>query len=241
MPAALDTWTVQPHGPLVEVDAGLLSVAGEIVMPLGRFPRRMTVVALDGGRTAIFSAIALAEPEMARIEALGAPAWLIVPNDHHRLDARIWKARYPGLKVLAPPGARAAVAEVVAVDATDDRLEDRSARFVVVEGTDGHEAALIVRRPGGTSLVVNDVIAHVAHPHGLGAKVMAHLFGFGTSEPQLPRPVRSKLVTDAAALAAQLRAWAAEPDLRRIIPSHGDIIDQGPAANLHRIADGLAA
>jgi hypothetical protein len=51
-----------------------LTVAGEIVMPLGRFPRRMTVVALAGGGTAIYSAIALDAPEMARIEAMGPPA-----------------------------------------------------------------------------------------------------------------------------------------------------------------------
>ena len=52
-------WTVGPHGPVVEIEDGIISVAGEIVMPLGRFPRRMTVVRLSDGQTAIWSAIAL--------------------------------------------------------------------------------------------------------------------------------------------------------------------------------------
>ena len=43
-------------------------------MPLGCFPRRMNVVALAGGGTAIYSAIALDAPEMARIEATGPRA-----------------------------------------------------------------------------------------------------------------------------------------------------------------------
>jgi hypothetical protein len=43
-------------------------------MLLDRFPRRMTVVALAGRETAIYSAIALAAPEMARIEAIGSRA-----------------------------------------------------------------------------------------------------------------------------------------------------------------------
>ncbi len=33
-----DKWTVQPHGELVEVAEGILTVEGSIVMPLGNFP-----------------------------------------------------------------------------------------------------------------------------------------------------------------------------------------------------------
>ena len=54
-----EEWKVGPHGPLERLDDGLLTVAGEIRMPLGNFPRRMTVIALDGGRSAIWSAIPL--------------------------------------------------------------------------------------------------------------------------------------------------------------------------------------
>ena len=82
------TWIVQPHGALTVVADGILSVEGTIMMPLGRFPRRMTVLALKGGGSAIWSAIPLAEPEMARIETLGPVRFLIVPNQGHRLDLR---------------------------------------------------------------------------------------------------------------------------------------------------------
>lgn len=60
-----EEWTVGPHGDVENIAEGVLSVPGEIVMPLGRFPRRMTVVRLEDGTTAIWSAIALAEPDMA--------------------------------------------------------------------------------------------------------------------------------------------------------------------------------
>lgn len=239
MPTALKTWTVQPHETLEELDEGLLTVAGEIVMPLGRFPRRMTIVKLSGDRTAIFSAIALEEEEMAQIEALGQPEFMVVPSDHHRLDALIWKERYPDIKVLTPPGARKGVEEVVPVDATDDVLGDREVVFQTVPGTDGHESALLVRRPAGTSLMVTDVIAHVAHPHGIGANLMARMFGFGVKAPRVPKPVRAKIVTDPHALARQFRAWAAEPNLKRIVPAHGDIIDTNPAAVLDTLASSL--
>lgn len=240
MPAILEKWEVQPHEALVEVDDGILTVAGEIRMPIGNFPRRMTVVRLSGGRTAIYSAIALGEPEMARIEAMGRPAFLIVPGDHHRLDARIWKDRYPDMQVIAPPGARESVEEAVPVDATRDAMGDAQVGLVVVPGIKEHEAALEVRRASGLTLVTNDIIANVAHPHGIGAHIMARLFGFGVSEPQVPRPVkRGMIVEDRLALAAQLDAWAADPGLRRIIVSHGDVIEQNAAGVLRTLADTL--
>lgn len=239
MPAILEKWEVMPHEPLVEIDDGVLTVAGEIRMPLGNFPRRMTVVRLSHNRTAIFSAIALDESEMARIEAMGRPAFLIVPGDGHRLDSRIWKERYPDIEVIAPPGAREAVEEAVPVDATWDVLDDPETRLVIVPGAGGHEAALEVRRTSGLTIVANDLIANVAHPHGIGAQIMARLFGFGVSEPQIPHPVRRAIVEDKLALAAQFAAWAAEPTLRRIIVSHGDVIEANAREVLTTLAEAL--
>src|SRR3982750_3470436 len=95
-----DRWLVLPHGPLTEVEPGLLTVVGQIPMPLGNFPRRMTVVALGQNKTAIFSPIALGDDEMTKIEALGMPAYLIVPNAGHRLDLRPFHARYPKAKIV---------------------------------------------------------------------------------------------------------------------------------------------
>jgi len=239
MPAILEKWEVQPHEELLEIDDGILTVAGQIRMPLGSFPRRMTVVRLSGGRTAIYSAIALNDPEMARIEAMGRPAFLIVPGDGHRMDAKIWKERYPDIRVMTPPGARAAVTEVVAVDATDDILDDPDVSFQTVPGTGQHEAALVIRRPGGTTLVTNDLIGNVAHPHGIGAQIMGRLMGFGVSEPQVPRPAKHWLVDDPAALATQFREWADMDALRRIIVSHGEPIEN-PQDVLRTLATKLA-
>ena len=111
-------------------------------MPLGNFPRRMTVVGLSRNRSAVFSAIALDEAAMGEVEAVGKPTFLIVPNGHHRLDAPAWKKRYPKLKVLCPPGARDKVGEAVPVDSTDDILGDKDVDFITVAGTGGAEAAL---------------------------------------------------------------------------------------------------
>jgi hypothetical protein len=113
MSRALQKWKVLPHGKLEKIDENILTVVGDIRMPLMDLPRRMTVVRLSDSRLVVFSAIALDEKEMATLEAFGRPAYLIVPSDKHRLDAKIWKDRYPAMQVVAPEGARAKVEETV--------------------------------------------------------------------------------------------------------------------------------
>jgi len=229
-------WTVFPHGPVEQIDEGILSVEGEIHMPLGRFPRRMTVVALNGGGTAVFSPVALHERAMRDIESLGAPSFLIVPNGFHRLDSRIWKQRYPDMKVISPPGAKARVEEAVPVDATTDILADANVDLIIAAGTREAESALIVRRRAGTTLVINDLMSNIRHPKGIGANIMARIFGFGVKRPQMAREVKWLLVKDRPALAKQLRGWAEIADLQRVIVSHGDILEESPEESLRAIA-----
>jgi hypothetical protein len=240
MPKPFKTWTVLPHGPLREVDDGILTVVGDIPMPLGQLPRRMTVVRLSDGKLVIYSAIALNEAEMTSLEGYGTPGFLIVPNALHRLDARIWKARYPAMKVIAPAGAAKAVNEIVAVDATASEFNDPSVAFVDVAGTKARESALIVQRESGTTLVVNDIIGNIRDAKGASGFILK-IAKFAGSQPHVPRPVKVKLVHDRKALRDQFADWAALPGLRRILVSHGDIIDSEPAAALRTMAASLSA
>lgn len=234
-----DAWEVGPHDPIERLDEGLVTVAGEIRMPLGNFPRRMTVVALSGGRSAIWSAIPLHERAMEQVEALGDPAFLIVPGVAHRLDIKPWKRRYPEMQVLCPPGAREAVEEVIPVDLTDDVLGDPDVQFETVPGVGGKEGALIVHRGEATTLIVNDILAYVHHPHGIGAHIMARLMGFGVKEPQIPWVGKRMFVENEKALAGAFRRWAQLPGLARIVVSHGDVITDRPSEVLETVADGL--
>ncbi|MGZ2412203.1 hypothetical protein ACUXST_001624 [Sphingomonas sp. F9_3S_D5_B_2] len=230
-----DEWVVAPHGPLREIEPGLLTVVGEIKMPLGAFPRRMTVIALERGGTALYSPIPLREPDMKRIEALGEPAYLIVPNPAHRLDIRAFHHRYPRAKVVTAPGAKSRVEEAVKPAQTSARL-GKSASLIVVAGTGEREVALLV---GGerSSLITNDIIGNVRSPRGIGGWLINRILRFGP-KPHVPRDVRGLLINDKEALATQFRLWAEIEGLERIIPSHGEIIaDPGPV--LRRLADEL--
>ncbi|MBN8609800.1 MAG: hypothetical protein J0L92_04420 [Deltaproteobacteria bacterium] len=228
-------WTVLPHGPLTHFDDDIATVQGDLSMPLGHFPRRMTVVRLRDGGLVIFSAIALEDHEMRWLESWGRPAFLVVPNALHRIDAKAWKDRYPTLRVIAPAGARGKVEEVVHVDDTQGSFGDPSVRLVIVPGTREGEAALEVDRSGGTTLVVNDVVWNLSHRGGLSGWVLGAV-GMTHDTPHLPRFVEKLSVHDARALADQLDAWAALPRLRRVLVSHGEEITTEPAEALRRIA-----
>ena len=233
-------WKVLPHDPLVEIDDGILTVTGDIPMPLAHLKRRMTIVRLQDKRLIVYSAIALDEPEMARIESYGRPAFLVVPSDIHRLDARIWKDRYPAMQVVAPEGAREKVEKVVPVDTTQPDFGDPNVKFVTVAGVEGHEAALVVKTPRGTTLVVNDLVGNIHDAHGPGGWILKKA-GFAGEKPQVPRVVKRKIVEDERALGAQLEEWARIDSLARIIVSHGDTIESYPRGTLRDLARSLNA
>lgn len=219
-----ETWEVLPHGRLERLAENLYTVVGKLRMPLGETTRRMTVVRLAGNRLAIYSGIALAEPEMLRLEALGRPEFLIVPSAIHRIDAAPWKARYPQLVVIAPPGARDKVSQVVEIDATSANLNDRRVRLDLVPGTGRGELSMVVETDTGKTLVVNDLIFNLPKVPGI-AGLGLRLLGFGPGHPSIPKLVKRKLVKDDAAMRAQLRDWAAE-GFERILVSHGEPIEE---------------
>jgi hypothetical protein len=240
MPKTLERWTVLPHGKLTRIEENILTVVGDLHMPLTHFPRRMTVVRLGDRRLVIYSAIALDEDEMQVLESYGLPAYLVVPGESHRIDAKIWKDRYPNMLVIAPEGARQKVEEVVHVDATTIDFRDPHVRFVSVPGTNGNEAALVVENPTGTTLIVNHVIGNLDDRRGLSGFVLRAM-GFTGPEPRIPRLAAARLIKDKGALRAQLESWAGLRGLKRIIVSHGAPIERDPSGALRKLATSLAA
>jgi len=235
MSAALNEWKVLPHGPLVNVADNIITAEGEVHMPVGNIHRRMTIVRLRDGRLVVWSAVSLGEDEMRSIERFGRPAFLIVPNPYHRMDAKAWKDRYPGMRVIAPEGAREKVAAAVPVDASNATFGDPDVNFITVPGTREQEAALEIINPNGVTLVLNDIIANIRDAHGFSGW-MLKLMGFAGDEPHVPITIRMMLIENKKALAAQLLRWAGIPTLRRIIVSHGEIIGDDPRGVLRELA-----
>lgn len=232
-------WTVLPHGNLFEIDQNILTVIGQIHMPFTELQRRMTIARLASGKLVVFSAMALDEGGMHAIETYGTPAFLVVPSDKHRLDARIWKDRYPQMQVVAPAGSRKKIEEEVPVDTTDPQFGDPRVQFVTVPGTGQREAALLIHTLNGATLVLNDIVGNIRETSGFGGWFLRTM-KFAGDEPQVPRPVKWTMIDDQEALRLQFRRWAELPNLRRILVSHGESIEYQPAEALRDLAHSLA-
>lgn len=235
MIASFKTWKVLPHGRLTQVEDNILTVVGDIPMPIGGLQRRMTVVRLIDGRLVIFSAISLDEDEMRALERFGKPAFLIVPNSHHRLDAKTWKQRYSDIQVIAPKGARTKVEDAVSVDGTTADFGGENVQLMDVSGTGSREVALLVTGSDGTTLVLNDVVANICDERGFGGRLL-RMMDFAGDEPQVPIPIKAPIISDKAALSEQLRRWADIPSLKRILVSHGSPIEIDPSGALRQLA-----
>jgi len=217
-------WTVLPHGDLEKLADNLYTVEGKLRMPFGETSRKMTIVRLTGDRLAIFSAIALDEPHMAKLQALGQPTLLIIPSGIHRIDAKPWKERYPQLEVIGPAGAGAKIGEVVHLDATAIDLQDPRVKLMNVPGTNRRELAMTVETaPGKKTLVVNDLIFNLPEGKGIAGLGM-RLLGFHPGHPSMPKLVMRGLIADKTAVKTQLNEWARE-GFERIIVSHGAPIE----------------
>jgi hypothetical protein len=235
MPKPFDKWTVLPHAPIEFIDDNILSVEG----PLGKFPRRMTIVRISGDRLIIHSGIALDEVEMAVVEKFGRPTFYIAPSAIHRMDVKPWKQRYPDLVVACPPAARNKVEDLVKVDTVAPDFGDPTVRYVELEGTAQREGALVVDGAQGTTLVLNDLIFNVRKQRGIIGVLFA-LVGVTGPGPKIAKLVLRKIAEDKQALRRQLEEWANLASLKRIIVSHGAIIEANPRGTLQMIAASLS-
>lgn len=232
MPKAHATWKVLPHGPIEKLSDRLWRVEGE----LDQLRRVMSIGKRADGTLVIHNGIALGDPEMAEVDAFGKVSTILVPNGFHRLDAKVFKDRYPDAKVLCPAGAKKKVAQVVAVDgAYDDFAADPHVELFTLDGTKAREGGMIVRADHDTSLVLNDAVFNMPHGTGFTGFVFRRITD-STGGPRVSRVMKWLVIADKPAFRAHLEKLAALPDLRRIVVSHHQTITDDPAGTLARVA-----
>jgi hypothetical protein len=231
-----------PHGPLTPT-GGLWRVEGDLVsLPLKRV---MVIARRTDGLLVVHNAMALEESAMKALEALGPVGFVVVPSGVHRLDAPLFKERYPNATFVCPAGARKKVEEVVPVDLTyDDFPHDDAVELRSLEGVKRAEGVMIVRAKGdepgasGASLVFNDALFNMPHLPGLKGFVLKHVLQ-SSGELHVSRLFRLAVLKDKAAFARDLASLAETPDLRRILVAHHEVLEHDPAGALARVAASL--
>ena len=163
-----DTW--ESHIPagarrVEKLPNGVVSVSS----PLWGMPdlRRMAVVPTAAG-SIVFSPICLPDNELEAALGDHNVAVIVVPAAMHRLDAAMWKARFPDAKVVCPDGIRNTVSNKVGVDDCYSGVFCPGNAFGVTEipapmKPGANESALFVDSAG--CLLVCDVIENIDVSH----------------------------------------------------------------------------
>ncbi len=230
-------WTVLDYETPHRVDDTLWWVDGQLPrIPIGR---RMSVIRLADGRLVIHSAIALREEDMKAIEDWGIPSFLVFPNHFHCMDGPAYKQRYPDIKVLCPAPSRAKLEGLVEIDGDYSLLpDDEHLRTESIRGGKDRESIFVVEHSDGSkTLLFNDLLFNIESVSGFSGLIVKMLGSVGG--PRVTRIAKWLIVDDKAAVADHLRELANVPNLVRIVPGHGLIIEHNPADTLRAVADRL--
>jgi hypothetical protein len=227
MAKANGDWNVLWHSAIEKLAENLWWVQGAI--PNMSLKRTMVIVRLGDGRLVIHNGIALGPKEMEEIERWGRPAFLLVPNGMHRLDAPAFKKRYPDLRVLCPEAARAKVEAVLPVDGSyEDFPADETVKLEILNGIGGSEGAMLVRSADGQSVVLNDAMFNMDTKRDLLGYLITTIMGSAPG-PRVSRLAKLAFVKDKAALRSDFARYSDIPGLVRVIVAH-EKVASGPAA-----------
>lgn len=223
-------WTVNRPGPLIQRGPSWWTVDDD-VPGLPGATRRMSVLRQPDGGLSFFNAVPLPDASLEQVRALGRPAHLLLCNQFHALDAAGFVERL-GVTAWVPDVAVPVLAERVVCRPISAFPKHDSLRFFTVEGFVTKEFVLYA----DGALFTGDLVTNA--PHGPGVMgLLMRLVGFTGPAPKLPKPVRTRVQRDRAAVKALLLELAALPGLTRLVPSHGTIIDGDVAGVLRRVAE----
>jgi hypothetical protein len=221
---------IYPHGELAALADNVWQLEGSLEFPV---PRNMTVVRTSTGQLVLYSVVALREAGMRSLESLGEPAFMVMPHRRHQMDAPFYKARYPGLRVLAPNPAQI---RGVRVDGGLEELSAFDIRSYVLPGNTYEDVVMDVPLAGrdGRALCVCESLGNVSLP-GVWSLIFRVLGppggGFGVARVVKLREIRGR---------AELRGWllqqAERSELKALLLGHGPAITQNVSAALRRAA-----
>ena len=192
-------------------------------------PVRMTVLRLGDGQLILHSPVPISSELREELDALGPVGFIVVPQAHGRFAAQVSQS-YPSAQLLAAPSApwrrKSLSFHALLADQPPTGWTGQVESLLVL-GFRLHEVVLFHR--SSRTLVLSDLCFNIHRSSSRVARLFFRANGmwqrFGPS-----RLIRQFAVSDRAAFRRSLQhvlRW----DFERIVPGHGDVVEQGgPAA-----------
>lgn len=214
---------------------GLWVVDRRLAMPGGpTLPLTSTIVRLADGGLLVHSPVRLDVATTDALRLLGAVTDLLAPNAFHHLFAPAWRAAFPKARLFAAPGLPARVPALAgAVELHDGDPSPWPDVDVLVYGPVGTLAEVdVFHRPTGT-LVLTDLAFNIVRVDSLFDR-----FGWrvvmGVPDHLAPsRTARMTFLRDRARVRPFVERLLAL-DVRRIVVTHGDVVEVDAPGALRR-------
>ena len=224
-------WIVTPHAPIHELTENLWVVESKV--PGVPLDRRMAIVKLSDGKLLFFHAVPLDDASLAKVQAWGQPAYLVVAHSQHGVDADAFQKKL-GLKLYGPKRDEAKMRAKFDLAGTLEELpKDPAYELVPVGGAKHGEPAILVKSASGMSAVFSDAYMNIR-----SGGFLMKLAGF-VGPDKCPPIYRFRFIEDKAALKRFFETLAATEGLTHLVPCHGDVRSTDAAATLRRLAASL--
>lgn len=194
------------------------------------FPGRMVVARLSDGGLWLHSPVPIDDALAAELDALGPVRHIMAPNLFHHLHAAAAKARYPEATLWSVPG-MADKNPALKVDAWLGEADPPWAAEIAPRAIAGSAKLgehVFFHRESRT-LLVTDLVFNLQQYRGILSAIVFRIAGVHKRLAQ-SRLIRM-LTSDREAMAAsvgEMLAW----DFVRLVPCHGEIVDDGAHARL---------
>lgn len=226
-------WIVREHSPLIQIDDNLWAI--EDIME-NKIHRRMCIIRRSDRSLLFFHAIPVNDATLAEIKALGRPEYYVLGHDQHAFDAHAFQHKL-GLKAYGPQAKHEQLKKRLDMAGTlEDIPHDPSMEIFSVPGTRHGETAIVLTSGGGArvSVLVSDVIQN--NPTTI--PFYFRWLGFAGG-PKVVPIFKMLFAADKKAIKDTFLKWAALPNLKRIVPFHGGIVENDAAGALRKIAETL--
>jgi hypothetical protein len=223
--------------PIRELATNIWVHDDELKLPGASLGLRMTVVRLNDGNLWVHSPTAISEELIAETNNLGAVAHIVGPNNAHNLYLKEWLDHYPEAQLYVSPGIpkklKLSGNYIEMGQAFDNPWADDLAR-VYMPGVSFFDESVFLHKES-KSLILTDFIMNfdLENPTFIQRTVL-RLIGF--KDICIAPPLKfCFMFKDRKAFnqsVQQIKAW----EFDRIVVTHGEIIEQGAAEHLQRLA-----
>ena len=230
-------WIVTRHDPIEELDENLWAVNGDVPdFPVGTgMPRRMCIIKLADERLLFYNAVPLDDEALAKVRAWGKPAILVAPVIFHTTDAHAFQEKLGLQTYIAQKGVEKLRASIPGALPLEELPKDPSLSFETLSGVKTGEPVFTLRSGPRASLIFCDAFQNSRPGFGMGG-FMFRILGFTGQEPRTPPFYKWRVAADRKAIQRDLIRLAGTPGLARLVPSHGLVVSQDPAAVLRATA-----